>query len=656
MIFYENSEDAGKTQSPLSHDVREYEQTARQSVSSGQLLTAIEVARDGVKRYGANRVLQQQLALALAQTGALDGAREVLGELMKESASDEETLCLLGRVYKELWRRAREPAVAAEALRQACKFYGEGFELGESYYPGINLAFTLAAAGELPKAESCARKVEKICRREMKGNGGETDGWLLATLAEALTHQGATVEAGEYYRKAAAAFTGRWRDLASMRQQAQEILSFYAKAPAASRRHWYDLATIRRRLRDAMGKTEHGTDWLDRCFEFPTVVVFAGHMLDHPGRTTPRFSAEREAEVREQIRQQLTRIKPGFGYASAACGADLIFCECLLEQNAKLHLVLPCPVAAFKWQSVSFAGPEWERRFHSVLGSATTCLIANPADYAASENDPASAMGLVYANQIITGLAVLQAQALDFELQAIAVWDGKTADGAGGTGSVVGEWRQRGLNPHIIPLGSENNGGGGAAGPVAVASPAAGSTIEHGIKAMLCAEVINFQKIGERQMPAFIRDFKGLVARLMDTMPVKPAVSESWGRSNYFVYDRLPDAASFALELRDLVERTDWAQYGLPPDLAIRIVLHAGPVYAFMDPVLHRQTCVGAHLARAARIEPITPAGQVYVTQEFAALCSGEDLSAVSFEFLGHLRTAKLFEDAPLYRLDRRKN
>ena len=31
-----------------------------------------------------------------------------------------------------------------------------------------------------------------------------------------------------------------------------------------------------------------------------------------------------------------------------------------------------------------------------------------------------------------------------------------------------------------------------------------------------------------------------------------------------------------------------------------------------------------------------------------------ENLSAVSFEFLGRLRTARLFEDAPLYRLDRR--
>ena len=143
-------------------------------------------------------------------------------------------------------------------------------------------------------------------------------------------------------------------------------------------------------------------------------------------------------------------------------------------------------------------------------------------------------------------------------------------------------------------------------------------------------------------------------ARLITETKFVPAVTESWGKSQYFVYDSLQEAALFALALRDLIGRTPWGERGLPADLGIRLVLHAGPVYAYVDPVLQRPTCSGLHLGRAARIEPITPPGQVYATQEFAALCSAEDLSAVSFEFLGNLRTAKLMEEAPLYRLDRR--
>jgi hypothetical protein len=335
----------------------------------------------------------------------------------------------------------------------------------------------------------------------------------------------------------------------------------------------------------------------------------------------------------------------------------------MLELEAKVNLVLPCPIDTFKRQSVSFAGPEWEKRFHNILAYANTCVIASPADFGSAETDPASTMGLVYANRVVTGLAVLQAQALDFKLEALSVWDGAPAQRPGGTGDVVAEWAQRQLAPHVIHPNTAVSTPPFAVTPGApvpkvsvVSTDADGLKIRHEIKAMLFAEVINHKKIGERQMPLFIREFKAALGKVIASLPgAAPVVAESWGKSLYFVFDGLPDAANFALEVRDVILRTSWAEKGLPADLGVRMVLHAGPVFAFLDPVLKRETCVGAHVNRAARIEPITAPGQVYASQEFAALCSAEDLAAVSFEFLGRLRTARLFEDAPLYRLDRRR-
>lgn len=666
MIHYENTDESSHTTPPLSQDVLEYNQTAKKAVSSGQLLTAIEVARDGLARFGSDRLLQQQLALALAQTGALDAARETLGELLKdpEAAKDEETLCLLGRVQKELWRRTADPAAGTEALRQSCKFYGDAFALKESYYPGINLAFTLAALGQLDEARACAKKVEKYCRIELDQKLEKPDGWLLATLAEALTHQGSTTEAAKYYVLAVEKFAGRWRDQASMRRQAQEIIGFYAQQREDSRRHWYDLASIKQRVREALGRSEQGTAWLDRCFEFPSIVVFSGHMIDQNGRNPARFAPEHETAVREAIRAHLKTIKPGFGYSSAACGADIIFCECMLELDAKVNLVLPCPVDTFKRLSVSFAGPEWEKRFHNVLAHATTTMVASPADFGSAENDPSSTIGLVYANRVLTGLAVLQAQALDFELKALAVWDGAPAVRPGGTGDLVADWSRRELTPHVIHPGTAASTTPAAPEPRPIAvivgeipGGAQPIPIRHEIKAMLFAEVINYKKIGERQMPAFLREFKGSLAQVIGKIPTAaPVVADSWGKSLFYLFNTLPDAANFALEMRDFIVSTPWGERGLPADLGVRLVLHAGPVFAYHDPVLGRENCVGAHVNRAARIEPITAPGQVYATQEFAALCSAEDLAAVSFEFLGRLRTARLFEDAPLYRLDRRKD
>jgi len=56
-------------------------------------------------------------------------------------------------------------------------------------------------------------------------------------------------------------------------------------------------------------------------------------------------------------------------------------------------------------------------------------------------------------------------------------------------------------------------------------------------------------------------------------------------------------------------------------------------------------------LTRAARIEPRTPVGEVYVTSAFAALLALEPGSGIRCEYVGQVTTAKDFETIPMYRL-----
>ena len=79
-----------------------------------------------------------------------------------------------------------------------------------------------------------------------------------------------------------------------------------------------------------------------------------------------------------------------------------------------------------------------------------------------------------------------------------------------------------------------------------------------------------------------------------------------------------------------------------------------GPVMAIVDPVTHRPTYWGRELTRAARIEPRTPEGEVYVTDAFAALLSLEPDVPFATEYVGRVTTAKDFETIPMYRLRRR--
>ena len=98
-----------------------------------------------------------------------------------------------------------------------------------------------------------------------------------------------------------------------------------------------------------------------------------------------------------------------------------------------------------------------------------------------------------------------------------------------------------------------------------------------------------------------------------------PVNVNTWGDGLFFVFNGVEDAGRFALDLRDLVINTDWVELGLPRQLSIRIGVHAGPVYVNFDPVVREISFTGAHVSRAARIEPITHEGEVFASEESRA-------------------------------------
>jgi class 3 adenylate cyclase len=83
----------------------------------------------------------------------------------------------------------------------------------------------------------------------------------------------------------------------------------------------------------------------------------------------------------------------------------------------------------------------------------------------------------------------------------------------------------------------------------------------------------------------------------------------------------------------------------------MRIGLHAGVVHKLRDPVTLRDVFIGTHINRAARIEPITPPGQVYASQEFAALAALERVKDFTCKYVGQVSLAKDYGVFPMYRL-----
>ena len=117
----------------------------------------------------------------------------------------------------------------------------------------------------------------------------------------------------------------------------------------------------------------------------------------------------------------------------------------------------------------------------------------------------------------------------------------------------------------------------------------------------------------------------------------------------YMVFDDPGTAGRFALELSELVVNRNWLDYGLPEDLCVRIGLHCGPVFIATDPITRQRLYSGVHTSRTARIEPITPPGQVYASSAFAAVATASGVRGLRFSYIGRTQLAKSYGVLPLY-------
>jgi class 3 adenylate cyclase len=165
---------------------------------------------------------------------------------------------------------------------------------------------------------------------------------------------------------------------------------------------------------------------------------------------------------------------------------------------------------------------------------------------------------------------------------------------------------------------------------------------------ILFADVLGFSALSDTQVVRFYAEFLGIVARLLDAPRRPPLVRNTWGDGLYLVFPQVRDAGVFALELCDRMVRTSWSAAELP-ELNVRVGLHAGPLFEFVDRVTGQLSFSGRHATRAARIEPVTPPGMVYASREFAALAAAYGVTEFVCEPVGGLRLAKAAGVAPLF-------
>ena len=195
----------------LAHDPEEWAQTpeiyrrlGRRVLKLGEPLLAYDILTEGLKNQPADVEMRQQVALALARSGATQRSNAILTQLRAEGHRDEETLAILARTHKDLWTRATLKSERARQLKLAHKFYNESYKLNRGYYSGINAATLALLTGKKDEARALAQKVREACLAELKTLPKNSDYryWPLATLGEACLILRRFSEAEDWYAQA----------------------------------------------------------------------------------------------------------------------------------------------------------------------------------------------------------------------------------------------------------------------------------------------------------------------------------------------------------------------------------------------------------------------------------------------------------------------
>ncbi|MGN6170924.1 MAG: tetratricopeptide repeat-containing protein [Solirubrobacteraceae bacterium] len=568
----------------------------------GELLSAFDLAQQGLAEHPDDLWLKHRAVLALARAGATDEAARRLDEYGLAGIPDEDVAALKARIAKDLALRAGGRDRLRLAAR-AAELYSAVFTETGGYYPAINAATLWLVAGDSTRAQELATAVLELLT-------GADSYYEAATEAEARLLLREEARAAAALQRAGALHGGDYTAVAGTRRQLRMICEYLG----------LDSSPL-------------------SALAGPGVVHFCGHRIgEHDGR----FPPQAEEDVTSRVTEFVSANPPGFAYGSLASGADIIWAEVLIARDCELHVVLPFAREEFVASSVAPSGSRWVERFDRCLAAAMTVRFATDDAFLGDD------VLFRYASEYAMGLALLRARYLDAEIRQLAVWDGEPAGGAAGTAIDVTAWRRGGREVIVISPRRE--------APVALArtrpaEPHAATRTGRTVRAIVFGDFQGFSKLTDEQLPVFAQRVLGAVADVLAGHREHIAQRNTWGDAVYVVLNHASAAAEFALDLQAAIAAIDLEAEGLPEHLALRLGCHLGPVFLTRDPVLDETVFMGSHVSRTARIEPVTPPGAVYVTEPFAAALVLDGQSGFACDYVGHMDAAKGYGRLRMYRL-----
>lgn len=562
---------------------------ARTALAHGDLIATYDLAEAGLAAGEAEAAYL--IVLSLARMGDTAAAAVRYVQLGLDHAADVDARALGARLAKNT-AESLSGAAQRAAFAAASRLYAAIYDSTGDLFPGINAASLTLLAGDVASSRHRAQVL-------LRDSGQAQDYWAGVTCAEALLLLGREAEA--------AAACGAALQLAGANLGARAVTL-----------RQFDL------LANLAGVDPHGA--VRAVLKPPGLAVFCGHMF---GEYTAAESA-----LTARVVAALSDGDIAIGFGALTCGSDIVVAEQLLARRGELNVVLPFGLEDFIRSSVLPGGESWVARFRAALAAAHTVhLVSEMSDI----GDPGA---YNHGSMTAMGLARLRAAELGGTATMLAVYDGGAPRGRAGTAIDVGRWRDAGGSVAILPPGPVDRTLEPAARTVTYAGPVRVSV------AMIFADAPNFSKLPEPEIPAFWQAVMGTAALVLRRFNGSIRSRNSWGDALFVVVDDVVAAAEIMLALQEALAAAG-AQFTL------RIGGHYGIVFETEDPVTGQTTYYGTEVSRTARIEPVTPAGQAYVTTSFAAALALAAAPRFGCHYVGRVPLAKEYGTFPMYRLSR---
>jgi hypothetical protein len=438
-----------------------------------------------IKKYGAAQTAWESLRglddFDLEANTALANIYQRLNDLVSSDQALERALKVatepadiaeihgqLGRNKKVRWvkswrdakpedkaQKALDSPLIMEAYEQYLMAYRQDLD---AYYPGLNAlglaVIIIELAGKYPDLwsahfgddnEAGTRLSEIKHKRDQIGHalqlrfdaadapaavGVPEDQWLLSSAGDLnLLTQPNARRAIYFYRKAAA--VGGDFVLDSARQQ----LMLFA-----------ELGVLKDRAEEAL-KAFPPESALASDQRIERVLLFTGHRIDSAKRETTRFPGRKESVAREAIRSAVSdekAITSGsiVGVSGGANGGDILFLEVCDEFGIRTEMMLALSENQFIEASVENENKTWLRRFLTQLEKHPNLPVLAQSPELPKWLQSKKGYDIWQRNNLwlLSEALCLAAK----NLTTIALWDGETGDGPGGTEHMVGLAKEHG--------------------------------------------------------------------------------------------------------------------------------------------------------------------------------------------------------------------